>query len=711
MSEKESAVELAEYEKDEGVPNYSNEENRRRDSIGVGSVVDGPLSSRRQSGISSRTGYSSRRTSGIPEGPVHDEEAVRNLYRPEDKSFTVRAVLLGSVAGALIAISNMYLGLKSGITIGATLFATLLGTVLLGPVVRMSGNQLGIREHTCFQAAGTAAGGMNGGLVAPVLVLFWNGFFQGSVSSNIGSLCLLVFGAGFFGLVFAATLRKFAVVKQNLVFPDGTAAAEVLLTMYISKQGADEGRKKTKVMIICFGIAFVAAILFFFFPVFMEFPIFRYLSNCGTLQSYAECKEIPGVYLYWLVMDYWAFKLLVDPVFVASAFMVGPPVNVWFFIGGIIALPVLTTYDFVSGHIGETPSFSRARDKVLMWPAVISMLASSIVAILLSYEIFLDSFKSKDAEVEDEEGNIVPFELDERDKDTPWYIWLPLLAISVAFAAFVYMWYFGDTVVWWHCLIGIISAFPIAIVIVQVLGRTNWNIAAVLAKLAMIILGLCGASANSMLLIGNMVSQSSAQTGEVCQCYKTGHLVNAAPRAQFNAQIIGTTIGGFCSIFAFWLYTTAYPCMVDLSKDGCPFAMSAGHAWRVLADALAEGITVGDTGAETVTTFGFYLLIAMPIITVAEQILSKFVIPERFLGLMPVWTVFYLAWLIPPEYGIAQMLGQIIHWGWKWAKPEQCAMYTYSVAAGLIAGGSIATIVTAVFNVFNVPSLGWGLGF
>ena len=71
----------------------------------------------------------------------------------------------------------------------------------------------------------------------------------------------------------------------------------------------------------------------------------------------------------------------------------------------------------------------------------------------------------------------------------------------------------------------------------QILGRTNWGISATLAKLAMVILGLGGASANSMLLVGNLVSQSCYQTGDVCQCYKTGHLVNAAPRAQFNAQV------------------------------------------------------------------------------------------------------------------------------------------------------------------------------
>ena len=274
----------------------------------------------------------------------------------------------------------------------------------------------------------------------------------------------------------------------------------------------------------------------------------------------------------------------------------------------------------------------------------------------------------------------------------------------------VYIFYFGNEVRWYEAVIGVLITFPLAIVIVQVLGRTNWNMGAILAKLVVIILGLCGASANSMLLIGNMVSQSSAQTGEVCQCYKTGHLVNAAPRAQFNAQLIGTSVGGLCSVFAFWLYTAAYPCVLNPADETCPFAMSAAHAWSVLSQAMSQGITVGDTGAETITTFGFYLLIAAPVITCVEQILTRFFLPERFHYLMPVWTVFYMAWLVPPEYAFAQMVGQCIHWAWKWARPAACEKYTYSVASGLIAGGCIASIVTAVLTVTGVPKLNWGVG-
>ena len=98
------------------------------------------------------------------------------------------------------------------------------------------------------------------------------------------------------------------------------------------------------------------------------------------------------------------------------------------------------------------------------------------------------------------------------------------------------------------------------------------------------------------------------------------HSPTHTPLTKPKKQLIGTTFGGLCSIFAFWLYTAAYPCMLNPADETCPFAMSAAHAWRVLAEALSQGITVGDTGAETITTFGYYLLIAAPVITCLEQV-------------------------------------------------------------------------------------------
>jgi hypothetical protein len=44
---------------------------------------------------------------------------------------TIRAVLLGSICGALVGASNIYLGLKTGWTFGASLFGAIIGFAVL----------------------------------------------------------------------------------------------------------------------------------------------------------------------------------------------------------------------------------------------------------------------------------------------------------------------------------------------------------------------------------------------------------------------------------------------------------------------------------------------------------------------------------------------------------------------------------------------------
>jgi uncharacterized oligopeptide transporter (OPT) family protein len=48
------------------------------------------------------------------------------------------------------------------------------------------------------------------------------------------------------------------------------------------------------------------------------------------------------------------------------------------------------------------------------------------------------------------------------------------------------------------------------------------------------------------------------QAGDLMQDLKTGHLIGAAPRAQFWGQLIGSTFSIFFSVAAYKLYTSAY---------------------------------------------------------------------------------------------------------------------------------------------------------
>ncbi|KAF9273469.1 hypothetical protein BGZ74_004762, partial [Mortierella antarctica] len=57
----------------------------------------------------------------------------------EPKQFTVRAVLVGSILGLVVAASNMYTGLKAGWTFGAALWGSIFGFLLLKLFTRITG--------------------------------------------------------------------------------------------------------------------------------------------------------------------------------------------------------------------------------------------------------------------------------------------------------------------------------------------------------------------------------------------------------------------------------------------------------------------------------------------------------------------------------------------------------------------------------------------
>ena len=49
--------------------------------------------------------------------------------------------------------------------------------------------------------------------------------------------------------------------------------------------------------------------------------------------------------------------------------------------------------------------------------------------------------------------------------------------------------------------------------------------------------------------------QGALQAGDLMQDLKTGHLLGAAPVAQFWGQVIGATVGAVVSAFIYRLYT------------------------------------------------------------------------------------------------------------------------------------------------------------
>src|SRR2546423_14773909 len=86
------------------------------------------------------------------EEPADPEvEWFRNVYRGDVRQFTLRSFIVGSVIGAVMCLSNLYVGLKTGWGLGVAITACILSyavySTLSRVLPRVFGNNLTMLEN------------------------------------------------------------------------------------------------------------------------------------------------------------------------------------------------------------------------------------------------------------------------------------------------------------------------------------------------------------------------------------------------------------------------------------------------------------------------------------------------------------------------------------------------------------------------------------
>ncbi len=136
--------------------------------------------------------------------------------------------MLGVVLAALMGAANTYLGLFAGMTIASAIPSAVVSMAVL----KLLGGG-GILENNIVQTGGSAGSSTATGVIftTPALVMLgaWHDYRYGWV------FAFAAFG-GVLGVLFSVPLRRALIVEQQLPFPEGTAAAEVL------RAGADPAR-------------------------------------------------------------------------------------------------------------------------------------------------------------------------------------------------------------------------------------------------------------------------------------------------------------------------------------------------------------------------------------------------------------------------------------------------------------------------------------
>ncbi len=134
------------------------------------------------------------------------------------RELTLRGLLLGALLTIVFTASNIYLGLRIGLTFASSIPAAVISMAAL----RTFGG--GILENNMVQTQASAAGTLSSIIfVLPGLVMI--GYWQGFPFWPVATIC----GAGgMLGVLFTIPLRRALVTGSSLPYPEGTAAAEVL---------------------------------------------------------------------------------------------------------------------------------------------------------------------------------------------------------------------------------------------------------------------------------------------------------------------------------------------------------------------------------------------------------------------------------------------------------------------------------------------------
>ena len=163
-----------------------------------------------------------------------EAEWYRTTYAGDSMpQLTVRAILMGSVLGGFMALSNLYVGLKTGWGLGVAITSCILSFAIYRTLMtvfpKIFPEEMSLLENNCMQSTASSAGYSTGGTMVSAIsayliitghhipwpVLGWWTFFLASL-----------------GVFIAIPMKRQMINVEKLKFPSGIAAAETLKSLH-----------------------------------------------------------------------------------------------------------------------------------------------------------------------------------------------------------------------------------------------------------------------------------------------------------------------------------------------------------------------------------------------------------------------------------------------------------------------------------------------
>ncbi|RGP58389.1 oligopeptide transporter [Fusarium longipes] len=430
-----------------------------------------------------------------------------------------------------------------------------------------------------------------------------------------------------------------------------------------------------KLLLLCFGGSGLYTLATYFFPVLRNLPVFG-----------------PNAAHMWL----WTF----NPSFayIGQGIIMGTETTLHMLLGAVVGWGILSPLAKSRGWApGDVDDWENGSKGWIIWISLAIMLADAIVSlayvglrgVFTSHKVIsiVSSFRQRlqehgisgvwrppshvyspllhtDTTDRTEPRRDCTREDGDGDEDAPPHqridgrmVSIGLLA-SIALCVLTIYLVFGDLVPLYATSIAVLMALVLSIMGVRALGETDLNPVSGISKLAQLffafIIPQSHKSSVLINLIAGAVSEAGAlQAGDLMQDLKTGHLLGAAPKAQFWGQVIGATAGAVLSAFIYRIYTKWISSVYTIPGD--LFQVPTAYVW-IFTARLVTGSGLPYRAKEW--AIGAAVLFAF------ATVIRTFAIGKRWRPMIPGGIAVAVGMYNVPSFTLARAVGGLFAWYW-----------------------------------------------
>ncbi|EAK7751188.1 oligopeptide transporter, OPT family [Campylobacter jejuni] len=621
------------------------------------------------------------------------------MYKKQNlPELTLRGLILGSILTIIFTASNVYLGLKVGLTFSSSIPAVVISMAVLS-LFKTSN----ILENNMVQTQASAAGTLSS-VIFVIPGLFMCGYWSEFPLWQTFMICLC---GGGLGVLFTIPLRRAMVVESKLAYPEGRAAAEILKVA-----NKDQSNKKGKQGIkeIALG-SFIAA-------------IFSLLSNGFKLTA----SESSFAFI-WNKMAF-GFSMGYSLALLGAGYLVGLAGAIALFVGMFLAWGIFTPY--LSNF--EFDSAKNAVDLASsVWSSKVRLIGTGAIAIAALWTLIellkpvIEGIKEivKNVKITNQEKN-ERTNIDLSLKSIFILFVLMVVGLFITFYSFVedanLSIYYQMLFSFVGTLVSVLIGFFVAAACGYMAGLVGSSsspisgiglIGVIISSIVFLVLGvelfqdpmLSKFAVALAIFTTSVILATAAISNDNLQDLKTGHLVGATPWKQQVALLVGCVFGALAIVPVLNLLYQAYGFVGAMPREGMDASSALAAPQANLMSTIAQGIFHHNIEWGYMA-FGVFVGILMIIIDKILRRTQKMSLPPLAVG---------IGIYLPPAVNIPLVIGGILKYivmqyltkkytknSHKEEKLASCEQRGTLFASGLIVGESIFGVIIAGITVFSV---------